>query len=570
MNSTTTKRTPFGMTFYVANTMEIFERLAWYGFFTLSSLYMTSPVAQGGLGFSDQERGFLQGMIPFLLYLFPVITGALADRYGYRKMFILSFIIMTPCYYLLGQATDFWSFCLVFLGVAIGAACFKPVVVGTVGRVTDDTNRGLGFGVFYTMVNIGGFLGPLIAGYVRVIGWDMVFVMSSLWIAINFIPAIFLYKEPTTKSEDQKSLKDVLKEAQQVLGNGRLALFVVPIIVGLMIAAKGAFSFTSLGIFVLAWTAVNFMWSVANKNKSSNAWHNQPIQLGNVPFVIYLLIMTGFWTMYLQLFITTPLYIRDFVNTSDLVHYLAQFGQGTLDFLAGVNVEQLTQAITTDVEKYGGVASLPLQEIHFNLVNYKVMVPTDQISQGIQNVFQGTISSAELANQWAQNYRQVNPEYIINLDFGVIVLFQIFISHFCSKSKPVPVIILGTIVIAIGFFIGGIAHGAIMGGVLIATSVIIFAFGEMIASPKSQEYVAAIAPKENTAMYMGYYFVSMALGNLFAGLLSGWAYGYIAKELNSPLLMWSFFAAVGVVTAIALFIFNKSIVPHWRAQEAVA
>ena len=109
-------RSPFHRAFYVANTMEIFERLAWYGFFTLSSLYITSPTAQGGLGFTDKERGFLQGMIPFLLYLLPVITGALADRFGYRRMFIISFAIMCPSYYLLGQVHDFWSFkCIIYV-----------------------------------------------------------------------------------------------------------------------------------------------------------------------------------------------------------------------------------------------------------------------------------------------------------------------------------------------------------------------------------------------------------------------------------------------------------------------
>ena len=169
---TTIKRNPFHRAFYVANTMEIFERLAWYGFFTLSSLYITSPTAQGGLGFSDQERGFLQGMIPFLLYLLPVITGALADRFGYRRMFLISFAIMCPSYYMLGQVHSFWAFFMVFLAVAVGAACFKPVVVGTIGRSTDDTNRGLGFGVFYTMVNIGGFIGP--------------FILPNFWMRFGF------------------------------------------------------------------------------------------------------------------------------------------------------------------------------------------------------------------------------------------------------------------------------------------------------------------------------------------------------------------------------------------------
>jgi dipeptide/tripeptide permease len=110
-------RTPFPKPFYVANLMEIFERFAWYGFFTVSSLYLTTPIAQGGLGFTEQQRGTLQGVVPFFLYLLPVITGALGDRYGYRRMFILSFLIMSPSYFLLGQARSFAGFFVVFLFV---------------------------------------------------------------------------------------------------------------------------------------------------------------------------------------------------------------------------------------------------------------------------------------------------------------------------------------------------------------------------------------------------------------------------------------------------------------------
>lgn len=563
------KRSPFGSTFYVANTMEIFERLAWYGFFTLSSLYMTSPVSQGGLGFTDQERGLLQGMIPFLLYLFPVITGALADRYGYKKMFLLSFAIMTPSYYMLGQVTEFWSFCFVFLSVAIGAAFFKPVVVGTVGRVTDDSNRGLGFGIFYTMVNIGGFLGPLIAGYMRVIGWDMVFVMSALWIAINFIPAIFFYKEPVEKTEEKKSIKQVLQEAQQVLGNGRLAFLVIPIIIAMMVAAKGTFSWQTFAIGAAVWLIINIIWDKFVKSSQSEHWLKQEITLGNKSFILYLLIMTGFWTAYLQLFITTPLYIRDYVNTQDLVDLIRVSAPSLLDFLAGVNIEQLTDFIKQQEVTKNGEA---LKALYFELVNYKVMVPEAEIAAGLALVASGDVTAATLAAQWAEQYRQVNPEYIVNLDFGFIVFFQIFVSAYIGRFKALPVIVIGTVVISLSYLLTGMANGTIFSGLLISTSVIVFAFGEMIASPKSQEYVAAIAPKENTAMYMGYYFVSMSLGFLFAGLLSGWGYGFLAKELNNPMMMWSLFAAIGIFTAVALLVFNIKWLPKTKAalKEAQA
>src|SRR5262245_8656028 len=91
----------FPRTFYVANTMEIFERMAWYGFFALSSLYITGPKETGALGFTSEQRGQLQAIATFFLYIFPVFTGALADRYGYKKMFTIAYLGMIVSYYAL-------------------------------------------------------------------------------------------------------------------------------------------------------------------------------------------------------------------------------------------------------------------------------------------------------------------------------------------------------------------------------------------------------------------------------------------------------------------------------------
>lgn len=68
-------------------------------------------------------------------------------------------------------------------------------------------------------------------------------------------------------------------------------------------------------------------------------------------------------------------------------------------------------------------------------------------------------------------------------------------------------------------------------------------------------------------MYMGYYFVSMALGNLFASILSGWAYSELAKGQNNPTLMWFLFGGIGLVTAIFLVIFSKYWLLKWKAQQ---
>ena len=92
-------------TFWVANVMEIFERMAWYGFYAVSSLYITDSVTDGGLGLTSEQRGVIQGIIPFLLYLFPVVTGALGDKFGYKRTFFTAYLIMTPAYFFLGEPT---------------------------------------------------------------------------------------------------------------------------------------------------------------------------------------------------------------------------------------------------------------------------------------------------------------------------------------------------------------------------------------------------------------------------------------------------------------------------------
>jgi len=557
------KMSPFPRSFYVANVMEIFERMAWYGFFAVSSLYMTSPIAQGGLGFTSEQRGILQGIIPFLLYLFPVITGALADRFGYRKTFLVAFAIMTPSYFLLGQFHSFWTFFGIFLMVAIGAATFKPVVVGTVGRTTDDTNRGMGFGIFYTIVNIGGFFGPLVAGYVRAISWDLVFVMSAVWIGLNFIPTLFFYKEPAAKGgdTDKKSIKQVLIGAQEVLGNGRFALTVVPVIFLMMLSGGGWVGWNITLSIAAGWVVINLVWNVLAKGDEKAPWFAQKAKIGNWPFVFYLLILSGFWASFNQIFITLPEYIRDFVDTGDLVRNLAVFGPGFTQFIASVNIEQLSTEIVRLSQEHGAITVAQAEQVFFELVHYKVRIPIEEISAvftqlaSMPTIDEATV--ATIANEWAEKYRQVNPEYIVNIDAGAIVIFQILVSFVIQRWKPFPVLVVGTIVAGTGIALNSIA----ITGIFTVFAIVVFAFGEMIASPKSQEYVAKIAPGNKTALFMGYYFVSVALGNLFGGILSGQGYTVLAREMNRPDLMWILFGVIGFATAGALLVFNKFVVP---------
>lgn len=724
----------FPATFYVANTMEIFERMAWYGFFAVSSLYITGPVETGGLGFTSEQRGQLQAIVPFILYLMPVVTGALADRYGYKRMFIIAYTGMVCFYYMLGQFKTFPTFLIAFLLVAVSAAIFKPVVVGTVGRVTNASNSRLGFGIFYMMVNVGGFFGPLIAGAVRGLSWRYVFIACSLWAAINLVIVILFYKEPTTESTsaNRRTVKKVLTNAVEVLGNLRFFITVFVVLIALMVANQEPSWFQwwpHCVVFIAVWVIGNFVWDAVLPAHSGNP--NHPASAGRGPFAkrmycsnwrfaLYLLILSGFWTSFNQIFLTSPEYIRDFTETKPMVNagrwVFGKVGKpGWIDGLAAIEEQNVfaefdglvrrarglalagadkakpadahgdsKPAATTDkaalLKKEPSLTSADLARLDeltprlnsptathplepFDIValskqmlGYKVRITPNRVAELIAAAPAGPIersksdldaaiksiesnlqrsgkaqmtderraqlaaeigailardgvnftsASLEEANKklgaaghnidtdllllgvrdaayrpllWADMDagRQVNPEHIVNFDALAIVLLQVIVSYMMSKFHQFTTMIVGMVIAAIGIglaaFSGGTMIGPVGGSLLIvAAGIVIFAVGEMMASPTSQEYVSRIAPPDRVAVYMGYYFVSVALGNLFGGILSGQLYGKLARDMQRPDLMWLAFGGIMLGTAVLFILYDRFAVPKaTRDAPAVA
>lgn len=563
------RRKSFPKVFWIANSMDIFERFAWFGFFAVSGIYMTDSVANGGLGFTHIERGTIQAIMPFLLYLMPVITGALSDRYGYRKMFLIAFIVLIPSYYFLGQVHEFWSFFMVFFLVAVGAAIYKPLVVATIGHVTDESNRGVAFGINYTLVNLGATVGIFVAGIVRSISWDMVFIMSAAWLSLNFIP-LYFFKEPTTEanSEVRRNLKQVLLDAREVLGNGRFALMVVPIIMALMAAGSEMISWKSFGIFLVVVIMVNVVWDAFAEKKKEASWYRQKTRIGNWPFVLYLLVLAGFWTMYNQLFLTMPLYIQDFIDTSSMVHgfkHVAFLGSVTTADVSAVSAKLAELA----AHYPGGIDESQASAVMAALLEQGIRVPHAEIL----NAFQSINSAAHpqtiewIAQAWVNNHAQINPEFLLSINFISIVLFQIMVSLFIDRFDVIKVLVAGCLLCSFAWLLGGFAHYFAFAGILVMLTILIFSFGEMVTSPKSTEYVATVAPKNKVCMFMGYYFVCIALGNLFGGLVSGWSYQIFAKDMNKPELMWLLFGCIGIATAVVLIIFNLTVVHRLVQQQ---
>lgn len=256
--------TSFNKNFWLASFMELMERWAWYGIYGLFGLYLVGSTDAGGLGFDHIQKGNIMGNIVGILYFLPLFFGVIADRIGYKLSLAISFVIMICGYYLLGEVTSYSNVYLVFLLVAIGAAFFKPVASAIVARNTDETTGTMGFGIFYMMVNIGGFIGPAMSSGLRsTYGWKIIFVQAATVIAINLIVLLFFYKEPKVQKP-----KDSIGKA---IGD----------------SIKGIFE-----------------------------------ALKDVRLGILLLLMVGFWTMFNQLFNTLPNFIEDWVNSSAISDWL--------------------------------------------------------------------------------------------------------------------------------------------------------------------------------------------------------------------------------------------------------
>ena len=213
-------------TFWVANVMELFERAAYYGLNSILAGYLTLSIVEGGLGFSTQSVGFLQGLVYAFTYIFPILGGALADRYGYRRLLTVAFCLLSAGYFAAGNMTSYALVFLALLVMATGSGLFKPIISGTIARTTDERTSGFGFGIYYWMINLGAFLAPLVVSVLKGFSWKYVFVASSLYCAAMLIPALSLYRDPP-RPKDTKKLKEVLAGAAEVLGDARFMLMVV-------------------------------------------------------------------------------------------------------------------------------------------------------------------------------------------------------------------------------------------------------------------------------------------------------------------------------------------------------
>lgn len=213
----------FSKNYWIVILMEFFERGSYYGMMSILSVYMTDQ-----LSFSKESVGVIKSTIQPLLYILPILSGAIGERFGYRKTLIFAFIFLGIGYFLTSQTTEYAMVFASLIIMAVGAGAFKPMISGTIARETNESNSTLGFGIFYWSINLGAFLFPLIlVPYIKsTFGWQYVMMASAIGTAAMLIPTLLVYKEPK-KPENTKTIGEVLKGAVMVLTDVRFIGLIV-------------------------------------------------------------------------------------------------------------------------------------------------------------------------------------------------------------------------------------------------------------------------------------------------------------------------------------------------------
>lgn len=403
----------FGYVFWVVGGMELIERMAYYGVKSSAALYATSPASTGALGLTITDYGVITMVWALVQTFVPVFSGGVSDRIGYKLTIFISTIIKILGYLCMAFMPSFNGFLFGAILLATGTGIFKPGIQGTLANATKKESGSMAWGIFYQLINIGGFVAPLIAVHFRQLAWTQVFYVCAAIISINFI-LLLTYQEP---KEDER-LAHLAK-----VKSGEI--------------------------------------------KQPYLWHDAWMELRKPIVFWYMLVFSGFWFMFNALFDVLPLHVKDWVDTSTIVRDI--FGpsgtsNGAIQFWLGLNNE-------------------------------------------------GT---------------KIMPEGIVNLNPLMIMTICFLVAGVTAKFRITSAMFVGAIASVISMLLLGAYNSAWV----VIFAVAIFSLGEMMISPKKNEYMANIAPKNKRAMYLGFVMLPQGIGWTLEGYFGPWLYNHFASKEN--------------------------------------
>ena len=334
----------FPGSFWTANVTELFERAAYYSMASFVVIYL------GQLGFGAYWPSFLNSTVLWgLVYFLPILSGTIADQIGFRRALLVAFVLLAIGYFMMGypvwmggsvlastinaEVTVGTRDAVMIVGaivlIGIGGSVIKPCISGTVQKVA-GVRATLGFAIFYMVINIGSLFGRGTAFVVRS-GSGVGTILIVVGVCGLAAAAIVLLVHATTKPGQEKKsvLLPTIGFTTTVVVAAALVGWLYSTTSGERTNVDPARLSYIFGVAMMASIVAFFVVLASYREPDVPAgtpakprrsvgqilWDMVRV-LGNGRFTLYLVVMTGFYFIYNQVYNVLPLYVKRVVETN--------------------------------------------------------------------------------------------------------------------------------------------------------------------------------------------------------------------------------------------------------------
>jgi len=414
-------RSTFGRTFWILNSIEMWERLAYYNLRVMAPIYIMQADNPGGLHLTAVDKGTIYAWWAIFQSFLPVVTGGLADRFGYKRTLAFAISTMMTGYLVIAFMRDvpgvsnYWSLFIAIMVLATGTAFFKPGLQGSLAQSLTKDNSSVGWGLFYWVVNVGAFIGHFLPSFLLLKGlfgttansataWRNLFISSAVFTSFNLL-LLFTFKDVPSGASKTESLGKVLWRTLTNIIEPRLLSFI--------------------------------------------------------------LIMSCFWLMMYQLWDLQPNFIADWVDSAGMAKSLGWLPSGVQHLL----IEQTARG---------------------------PMIP---------------------------------QQVLLSFNSFFIIIGVLGAAWLTRRIRALSAMLLGMGLATVGLLVAGWTQAAM----ILVSGIVFFSLGEMLTGPKINEYMGLIAPPGKKGLYLGYVNIPTGIGVYFGSKIAGAVYGSYGEKATLAL-----------------------------------
>jgi proton-dependent oligopeptide transporter, POT family len=537
---------------------EMWERFGYYLMLGIFSLFMLDSWENGGMGFTGAQKSDIYGTYIGLVYLTPFIGGLLADRLlGYRLSIIIGGLLMSAGYFGLSLHTT-TSFYVSLLLIIVGNGFFKPNISTLVGNLYNDdrfrANKDAGFNIFYMGINVGAFICNFVAAYMRInYGWGHAFAAAG----VGMLAGLIIFVLGTKHVKDADVMKPTKPEDMALWKI--FAIVLVPM-----------FIFGIIGYYIKGVTGPDNPGGHLISSDTTDAFLFGCIPV--ISFFLYMLFTASaedkrpigallsvyaciviFWAVFHQNGDALTVWAEDYSDRA-MPTWLAGPAK-TAGMAQTTNYHESIYDNWDDARFTGLTTSLSAR--HDSIEKLAEAAPAGDAKKSLKEASKAAgdeLKVREDSRKYFKNlpdasrpakggdlllistelFQSINPFWVVLLT-PVIVGFFGFLRRRSKEPSTPTKIFIGLIITALSTLV---MYAAVKSTDLItdkASSLwlvgayAVITVGELCLSPMGLSLVSKLSPPRITALMMGGFFLSTAVGNKLAGTLSGLWEGFEDK-----------------------------------------